>query len=91
MRLENWYVKKGNNPYLAPEVDFVLCGKVFGHPRIQDGTNIRTSRPIKTIDNKVYTTNGNIYELGVISPEYEKWCIENNFPTQVLIKNESVV
>ncbi len=74
MKIENWAVVTPNpNPYLPQEVQSAsLQGKVFGHPRFDDGKKITTSSIVgKNKSGKVVTVSGSEYKLGNIDPSYE--------------------
>lgn len=78
-RLENWAVvpSASNAHYEELQAGNLLVGKVFGHPRIQEGTFIFTS-PIVRVDahtNMVETRN-TAYRLGDASREYKNWTRE---------------
>ena len=63
MRLENWYKDT--------VVTDTLKGNVFGHPKHEDGTHIRTSSVAGvTPDGRVVTISGSEYELGEPEAEY---------------------
>jgi len=75
MRIEDWaVVTPVLDPYAAPETQpHSLSGKVFNHPRFEDGQDITTSSIVgKTTEGEVLTTSGSSYELGRINPQYEK-------------------
>jgi hypothetical protein len=76
-RLENWgVVYRGPiDPYMAPEcVDVGLCGRIYNHPKHQDGNFVTISRTVsydpdtRTIE----TYSGSLYQLGEVDPEYLK-------------------
>lgn len=84
--IENWSCISNNwvgffrDPYQHEFVDFALgnClhGKVYGHPRIEDGHRAHTSR-IKVIDThgdfvRVETETGTIYRLGAPNTNFCK-------------------
>lgn len=74
MRLENWAVVN-TDPYRAPEDQKPhLSGKVYGHPRFEDGHDIVTSHivSIDAVNHTVTTNSGSVYELGTVDPEWEK-------------------
>lgn len=73
MRLENWCIVSDGDPYLAPEMQkSYLNGKVYGHPRFDEGHYVTTSRIIEVKDGKVHTRSGSVYELGKVDPSYEE-------------------
>lgn len=75
MRLENWsvVVQPTANPYMAPEqLKSCLHGKIYGHSRFEDGSNVTTSEIIGINKDKIETYSGSIYELGKVDPLYEK-------------------
>lgn len=73
MRIENWSVVFNNtgNPYTAPElITSSIMGKVYNHPKYEDGHGIITSR-IEKVENGILTTHsGSQYKLGKINPLY---------------------
>lgn len=71
-RLEEWALVY-KNPYIAPELQKqCLSGRVFGHLRFEDGTEIVTS-PIERLEGDfVITKSGSCYWLGKASKDYEK-------------------
>lgn len=79
-RLENWSVTMAN-PFGAPETGGSMHGKVYGHPRFDDGDKVTTSK-IKDVDTStgghvVITHSGSRYLLGEPNPDYIKWLEEN--------------
>jgi hypothetical protein len=73
MKLDNWCLVAHNRyPGTSPESPIRrLCGKVFGHPRIDDGYEIMTSPIVGLRDGKVVTQSGTAYELGAPADDYE--------------------
>lgn len=75
MIIKNWSVVTTNiNPYQAPETQGrSLQGRVFGHPKFDDGTEITTSSICGIGDQgEILTTSGSSYILGQVDPAYEK-------------------
>ena len=72
LRLEQWSIINTGSPYAGPElVSQRLHGRVYGHPRFDDGEWVTTS-PIKAVEDGVVTTySGSQYELGEVDPQYE--------------------
>jgi len=73
-RLENWCVTC-DNPFQAPEARTPrLHGKVFNHPKFEDGKSINTSgiMAFNSEENKIIVRSGKLYELGEVDPNYEK-------------------
>jgi len=73
-RLENWFVIGTGDAYTAPEAQGrVLVGIVYGHPKHDDGKQIRTSR-LQTLDLKtrVAVTRNTTYTLGMPDADYAK-------------------
>ncbi len=64
VRMTDWSVVHGDDPYLAPEVAVRhLMGKAEGHPFKPNGKLVRSS-PIAKINGRIITTeSGRIYEL----------------------------
>ncbi len=78
-KLEGWSVV-GIHPYAPPESN----SKCLSGVRSSDGKKVRTS-PIDKVDGRVVTTKtGSKYLLGVVAPEYYKWCWDNkvHIPTE---------
>lgn len=74
MRIEDWSVTTSVvNPYAAPETQRrSLYGRVFGHPRFDDGKSVTTSSIVgKNSRGEVLTSSGSSYELGQVDPLYE--------------------
>lgn len=47
----------------------VVVGKVYGHPRIEDGHRVITSEIVDITEDMVYiTTQNTIYQLGTAKP-----------------------
>ena len=73
IKIENWSIVN-KDPYRAPEVQKqYLKGNVYGHPKHEDEKLIITSSLIKEKDGFIITKSGNIYELGKVDKEYEKF------------------
>jgi len=73
IKLENWSTVSTDSPYTAPElIRLRLKGKVYGHPKFENGESIITSPIVKLdIDNRIAQTySGKIYTLA--SPD-KKW------------------
>lgn len=72
--LENWSMVF-TDPWAAPEMQIPqLHGKVYGHPKFDDGESITTSA-IDGFDkesNAVVTRSGSKYCLGHVDSEYEE-------------------
>lgn len=73
MILQNWSLVF-RDPYKAPEIQHpALHGKVYGHPRFEDGSTVTTSSVVGiTEDGKIKTYSGSEYELGVVDQKYEE-------------------
>lgn len=73
-RLEDWaIITTEQNPLLAPKLlAKCLTGKLYNHPKFDDGVNVTTSAFTAQTDGCVVTNSGSIYELGAINPEYEE-------------------
>jgi hypothetical protein len=75
-RLENWAVVPSGNiaTYKELRAGNLLVGKVFGHPRIAEGSFIFSS-PILSLDTSanVAETRNTAYVLGEASREYKAW------------------
>jgi hypothetical protein len=62
MRLENWFV-------IHHATCISLQGNVYGNPRFEDGTEVRTS-PIQGKRNGAAVTMNSVYELGEQDKKY---------------------
>lgn len=80
-RLEQWSVAAASDdPYMAPERrGIALHGRVYGHGRFPDGSEITTSRVTKVEGRLITTYSGNQYELGDIDQGYLQWMHEKGF------------
>ena len=84
-RLERWsLVNLAASPWQPPEVGVQgLHGRVYGHPRFEDGDEVTTTRVVKVEVEKLYapdgvscciavlTASGSRYTLGEVDPGYE--------------------
>lgn len=74
-----WRICAESDPSQAPEtLGGFLVGRVYGHPTISDGLEIKTS-PVKSVNFKdriAITTTGTVYELMDPSPDYVEWLNE---------------
>lgn len=82
-RLENWSVGSNSmSPYAAPETcSLHLQGRVYDHPRFDDGTPITTSSISLsglTTPLTMRTRSGTVYQLGQISEDYCDWYKETH-------------
>lgn len=70
--LNNWSIVGVNDPYKAPELQvFRLHGVVTGHPRLEDGEVITTTR-LRGKRNGYVATRNTLYQVGDVDPAYEK-------------------
>ena len=76
VKIENWAVVPGLNiaGYQSLRPGNLLVGKVFGHPRIEEGAFVYSS-PIISLDknNQAVVTKNTVYRLGEASPGYKAW------------------
>ena len=72
IRLENWALLSDADGFKAPElVLYRFRGKVYNHPRFNDGSGIVTTA-IESYKNGIFVTaSGSEYTLGEVNPEYE--------------------
>ncbi len=75
IRIENWAIVYNEDAYTAPELRVPrLRGNVFGHPRIEDGKPIITSRVLETDlkggVNGIAITRNTVYRLGTPNADY---------------------
>jgi hypothetical protein len=79
VKIENWAVVPGLNiaGYRALRPGNLLVGKVFGHPRIEEGAFVFSS-PIMSLDkdSQSVSTRNTVYRLGEASPGYIAWVLE---------------
>lgn len=72
--LDDWSVTIiDDDPYLPPERrPSTLHGKVYGHPRFENGKCVFTSKPVayRPDDRLFKTYSGSVYKLGKINQEY---------------------
>ena len=81
MRIEDWSLCGGNSPwaYASPEIQQRrLQGRLFGHPRFEDGEQVTTSNLVHINGYTVFTHNGSQYFLGAPNVEYVEWCRETD-------------
>jgi len=80
VKIEEWAVVPGLNTasYQDLRPGNLLVGKVFGHPRIDEGAFIFSS-PILSLDinNKAVVTQNTVYRLGEASRDYKAWTREH--------------
>jgi len=75
IKIQNWSTccsekDKIMHPSLRP---LRLHGKVYGHPKFEDGKEVTTG-PVVNAEGRVITTSsGSVYKLGSIEPEYREW------------------
>ena len=73
-RLEDWSFVCEANGYDPPElIRARLMGRVYGHPRHEDGKQIETTPVVSVTGNHVRTRSGSEYLLGTPSEGYRAW------------------
>ena len=85
-QLENWSIRDECGDYFCKDSKTLhLRGMVFGHPRFENGTPIRSSL-IQTIDvkNCRATTMNTEYELLSISPTFDEYVVEKGINLEEL-------
>ncbi len=82
VRLECWSVASLDPERFRPPEDaaIVLHGKVYGHPRKPDGSEVSTSAMVDADGRLVWTKSGTCYELGEIDPEYLEYLQAKGIP-----------
>lgn len=76
VKLEEWAVVTTSDEFTPPEMQSIsLNGKVYGHPRFQDGEIVTTSS-IHNVKGKRVATQNTIYELGEPCKDWLKWMEE---------------
>jgi hypothetical protein len=84
VKLEDWAVVPTQHivSYRELRPGNLLVGKVFGHPKIQEGMFILTSRIISCDkNNKFAETKNTAYRLGEASHEYKAWTLQQETGT----------
>ena len=82
--LEDWSVIPvhspfGQGPFQAPETKkMALYGKVYNHPKFEDGEYAQTTTPLASAGLEVETINS-IYVLGKMNKNYAMWCDNKGF------------
>jgi hypothetical protein len=71
--LQDWSLQVfPENSYQAPELwPSRLVGKVYGHPKFQDGEQVTTGPIINKIDDETYETHNTIYKVGLKDISYQ--------------------
>lgn len=90
VRIEHWAVADahGASEYEAPESrPRALVGRVFGHPRKQNGEFVKTSEIVEVIGRRVTTASGTVYLLGQVDPMYADYLLEQG---RVLDEDEPI-
>ena len=79
IKINDWSTTSlDNNPYLAPELKRInLQGKVYNHPRFDDGSKVTTSSIIKVEGRIIHTKSDSIYKLRSIDKNFRKWLKKN--------------
>ena len=74
--LSNWHIcSRSHYNYTAPEqMEILLQGIVYDHPKFQDGDKIVSSRIIKVNGPIITTKSGTVYHLGKPNPKFVQWC-----------------
>jgi len=68
VRIEDWaLVPRSHYPG-----DLCLHGVIFGHPKHDDGKQVRTSVIVGKVGKFIQTAGGSLYELGKVRKEYEQ-------------------
>ena len=82
IKIENWALLFEGDPYLPPESQrSYIKGRVYGHPRFNDGKTVHSSS-IKEMNIKegyIITSSGSKYILGLPEQAWVRWLEENNF------------
>lgn len=78
IRMEDWVVCPTiNNVYIPPEqAGQSIKGKVYGHPRFEDGESVCSSRIVNVCGRVIHTESGSVYVLGEPNADYVAWCKE---------------
>jgi hypothetical protein len=72
MKILQWsIISKSDWGFQSPDIpEGYLHGNILGHPGIEDGKEITTSRIVGRSGDKVVTKSGSEYELEGVDPEY---------------------
>ncbi len=78
-RLEDWAIVMPETARPEP-VGRHLCGRVYGHPLLRDGTFIWTG-PVTAEDHDKHTVHvgEEEYELGHPYPFWVRWCVQHGY------------
>ena len=82
IKIENWAMIFEGNPYLPPESQkSYIRGRVYGHPRFEDGTVVCSSNieDMNLKEGHIKTASGSTYHLGLPEQAWMRWLEENNF------------
>jgi hypothetical protein len=73
MKIQQWsIISKSDWRFQSPDTgEGYLHGTIVGHPVIEDGKEITTSRIVGRSKDKILTKSGSEYELDGVDPEYE--------------------
>lgn len=92
--LKDWFLKEKQDVWRAPEKqERYLGGKVYGHPKFEDGKEVRTSPVVSVKGREITTGSGSVYLLeGPPRKEYLEWLneqkitIDSDNPIRMLCK-----
>lgn len=81
VKIDDWAVVRTTNTgrYEQLGPGNLLVGRVFGHPKINEGSFIFSS-PVVSVDdaNRLVETRNTAYVLGKVSLEYKHWTREQS-------------
>ena len=74
-RLEEWStgIYCNTDMYTPPEHNKCLRGRVYDHPKMPDGSFVKTS-PFVCVNGNIAQTTNTSYELGEPNPDFVQWC-----------------
>jgi hypothetical protein len=84
-RLEDWSVSPVHNDYASPaHPELVLRGRVFDHPKFNDGDLVGTTNIIEVNGDVVKTSSGGVFTLGEPAARYVEWCRKKGVPIRLM-------
>lgn len=94
-KLEDWEMFVICNPYVAPESQIIqLSGRVYEHPKFEDGEKIVTSMVVyfNIEEGRARTRSGSKYTLCKPSMKWVEWLKKNGYEKHIddLLKLSSV-
>lgn len=75
VRIEGWATVPSGTAYQAPELAGGVCigGRCYGHPKFEDGEQIKTSEVVAVNGRLITVASGKVYRLGRPSGKFLAW------------------